>query len=153
MGTNASGATTAVLRPVQSRASTRSPWPAPCSAWRAATHTARLVRPWPRVGMEWRVGLVLRKVPPRPASSQPRPRALLSPAPSPYVLFLRPSTRARPAEIFAKLSSRVTIMECCQSYSHNRCCEDMCLFCGLLPNPTATEPLVLVHRDRSRPKS
>lgn len=32
-------------------------------------------------------GLVLRKVPPCPASSQPHPRALLSPAPSPYGLF------------------------------------------------------------------
>lgn len=43
MGTSVSGAMPAVLLPVLSRASTLSPWCAPCSVWKAAMHTALLV--------------------------------------------------------------------------------------------------------------
>ena len=80
-GTSVSGATTAVRLRVPSRASTLSRWPAPCSVWRAATHTALRVRPWPPRGRGGGLGWSSEKLTPCPAS--PRPR-LAAPCPRPH---------------------------------------------------------------------
>lgn len=61
MGTSASGATTAVPLPVPSRASTPSHWPALCSVWRAAMHTALQVSHLPCVGADGGMGQFVRK--------------------------------------------------------------------------------------------
>lgn len=75
-GTSASGATTAVPLPALSPASTPSHWPAPCSVWRAAMHTAPQVSHLPWVVMDGGMGgwdSFLGKVIPCPISSQPCP--------------------------------------------------------------------------------
>lgn len=60
-GTSASGATTAVPLPVPPHANTLSHWPALCSVWRAAMHTALQVSHLPWVRVDEGMGQFVRK--------------------------------------------------------------------------------------------